>query len=348
MFYVHELGKALTDMGVDCRIEVDIDAYSSAPDSAANRTIGSFLNYMKLVPDPPKFKEIMNNFRPDVVLTNSQSYFGLMATRAGKPLLMHLRGDYWTELEWAKETLYTTLQRRLALQWKNKIAEKCFEGSTKILPVCNYLANIVKGRYPNKAVDVLPLGINPLQWQPDDTTTMELKHPCVGLLQNASILGKAKEMLVLDDVITSMSDVMFYWAGDGPYRDQILSVLQKHDNFKWLGSLQYPDQVRQFLASIDIYALATGIDMFPSTLLEASLMQKPIVTTNVGGVPELVGQTGLLVERGDVAGWKESLSTLLQDQDRAHRMGMAARKFVSDNFSWDIIAKRCYDILKSL
>ena len=62
------------------------------------------------------------------------------------------------------------------------------------------------------------------------------------------------------------------------------------------------DKVRDFLSEIDIYALISGMDLGPRTLNEAQLMKKPIVASNVGGIPELIkdGETGFLVEEGNV------------------------------------------------
>ena len=44
--------------------------------------------------------------------------------------------------------------------------------------------------------------------------------------------------------------------------------------FIGLGSLDYPNKVREFLTEIDVYALISGIDMSPLTLQEAQLMEK--------------------------------------------------------------------------
>ena len=176
---------------------------------------------------------------------------------------------------------------------------------------------------------------------------MELKHPCVGLLQGAWIWGKAKEMLTLAKVMEAMPDVMFYWAGDGPYRDQILPVLSKYDNFKWLGALEYPDQVREYLSSIDVYALVSGLDMAPHTVLEAAAMKKPIVATNVGGIPELMknNETGFLVDKGNAEEWIEKLSLLINDEQKRKALGEEGRKFVEENFNWNKIAVEFLDIL---
>jgi glycosyltransferase involved in cell wall biosynthesis len=175
-----------------------------------------------------------------------------------------------------------------------------------------------------------------------------LKHPCVGLLQGAVIWGKTKEMLTLKEVMKKMPNVTFYWVGDGPYRNKILPELQKFPNFKWLGPLEYPNKVREYLSEIDIYALVSGIDMSPLTLQEAQLMKKPVVATNVGGIPELMknGETGFLVEKGNANQLIEKLTILLNDDDKTRNMGELGKKFIETKFSWEKIAKEFIKIVK--
>jgi glycosyltransferase involved in cell wall biosynthesis len=154
-------------------------------------------------------------------------------------------------------------------------------------------------------------------------------------------------MLTLTKVLEAMPSVTFYWAGDGPYRDNVLDILKKYDNFNWLGPLEYPDRVREYLSGIDVYALASGIDMSPLTIQEAALMEKPVVATNAGGIPELMdnNKTGFLVEKGDYNGWIEKLSILINGTKKAKQMGIAGCDFVKDNFSWDKIARKFITIL---
>ena len=111
--------------------------------------------------------------------------------------------------------------------------------------------------------------------------------------------------------------------------------------------MQYPDKVREYLTEIDVYALVSGIDMSPLTLQEAQLMKKPVVATNIGGIPELMkdNETGFLVEKGNSEEWIEKLSILIDDKQKRENMGNNGRKFVEENFSWDKIAK---EFLKDL
>ena len=188
----------------------------------------------------------------------------------------------------ARETLYKSKEKRIALKKWEEMGEECIQKSDLILPICDHLSDITREKYPNKATETLYQGITPGNWF--QKKGMELKHPCVGILQSATIWEKTKEMLILPKILEKMPDVHFYWAGDGVYKDQVLPTLEKYENFHWLGSLEYPDKVREFLTEIDVYALISGIDMSPLTLQEAQLMENPIVATNVGGIPELMSR----------------------------------------------------------
>ena len=68
--------------------------------------------------------------------------------------------------------------------------------------------------------------------------------------------------------------------------------------------------------------------MSPLTLQEAQLMRKPVVATNVGGIPELMkdNETGFLVEKGNAEEWIEKLSLLINDKEKRENMGNAGRK----------------------
>ena len=149
---------------------------------------------------------------------------------------------------------------------------------------------------------------------------MKLKHPCVGLVQGAVILEKTEQLLTLTKALEKMPEITFYWVGDGPYRDNVLPILEKYDNFKWLGALEYPNKIREFLTEIDVYALLSGIDMAPLTLLEAQLMKKPIIATNVGGIPELMknGDNGFLIEKDDSEKFIEKLQIIIDDLSLIH------------------------------
>ena len=74
-------------------------------------------------------------------------------------------------------------------------------------------------------------------------------------------------------------------------------------------------------------------------------MQKPVIATNVGGIPELMrnNETGFLIKKGDDGELFKKLEILINDEKMSQKMGNAGKKFISNNFNWEIIAKGFQD-----
>ena len=335
IFHLEEFAKKLKKYDVEAKVVFDADYADGFP----NKKISKWFSSNK------KFKKLVSEFEPDVIFVDRTRHFALEASKTDIPLIIHLRGDHWAEIIMAKETLYKSGGRKIAINKWEEMGEECFKNSKLILPICNHLSKITKERYSGKPVETMYQAINYDNWFHEKG--IELEHPCVGILQSATIWEKTKEMKILPKVLEKMPDVHFYWAGDGVYRDEVLPLLEKYKNFHWLGSLEYPEKVREFLTEIDVYALISGIDMSPLTLQEAQLMEKPVIATNVGGIPELMedGETGLLIEKGNSTELFEKLSLLLNNPEKSKEMGEKGRDFVKNNFNLD---KICNDFLNHL
>ena len=337
--YLVPLTNFLSKNNIECKIINDLDIYDNSFFS------NKILRWIKI---PKKIVKIIEEFKPDIIFTERVSNFSTLILKMKIPLIIFLRGNYWEEINMAKKTIHTSKLKKVEICFKNNIAEKCFKNSFIILPICDYLENIVKTRYPQKNIFTFYQGIDVNYWKPKNYKN--LNNPCVGLLQGAHIWGKAQEMLTLEKVLKEFPKITFYWAGDGPYAEKILLMLEKYPNFKWLGNLDYPDKVRQFLTEIDIYALISGMDMSPLTLQEAQLMEKPVIATNIGGIPELIkdGETGFLVEKGNSEELIEKILFLINNREKAIQMGQKGRKFIENNFSWEKVGENFINIMKKL
>ena len=336
LFHLKEFAKNLEEKGITCKVILDSDYADGFP----SRKVKNWFNSNK------KFKNLIEEFKPDIIFVDRTRHFALEASKTNIPLVIHLRGDHWAEMIMAKETLYKSAGKKIAINKWDEIGEICFNDSKMIFPICNYLSEVTKKRYKKKSIETMYQGINSDNWF--QKKGMELKHPCVGILQSATIWEKTKELMILPEILEKMPNVEFYWAGDGVYRDKILPLLEKYENFHWLGSLEYPDKVREFLTEIDVYTLISGIDMSPLTLQEAQLMEKPVIATDVGGDKEMMvdGKTGFLVKEGNSNDIVEKLTKLLEDEQISEKFGREGAKFVREKFNWEIVAKNFLDIIK--
>ena len=338
-FLVHlkEFSDTLNSLGVESKLVFDGDYADGFP----SRKIGNWFQTKK------KFSKLIDEFKPDAIFVDRQRHFGINALKANIPLFVLLRGHYWSEIYWNKRTMYKPLHKRIALWQWDKLGKEILNGATAILPICKYLEKITNKFVPDKSTNVFFEGVDASRWY--HVKGMNLKHPCVGLLQRASWWGKTSEMLILKKVLEKMPDVNFYWAGDGPLRERILSELDEYENFHWLGDLQYPDIVREYLSEIDVYALITGMDLAPLSLKEALLMRKPVIATDVGGNSEMMinGKTGFLVEKGNDEQLIEKLRLLLENVDMGKKMGNEGRKFIEETFNWEVVTKFFIKTLES-
>jgi glycosyltransferase involved in cell wall biosynthesis len=115
-------------------------------------------------------------------------------------------------------------------------------------------------------------------------------------------------------------------VGDGPERpgiESLVSSLGLADKVTFVG---WSAETERWYGAADVVVLSSEREGTPLALIEAAAAGRPVVATDVGGVPDVVdnGRTGLVVPNGDEAALAEGLSVLLRDADARERMGRAA------------------------
>jgi len=137
-------------------------------------------------------------------------------------------------------------------------------------------------------------------------------------------------------------DFVCHIVGDGPLRDRLgakIDMLNLSSRINLLGSLSQRAVLEKIQAA-DIFALASVIDaqgasdVFPTVILEAMSSARPVVSTRLAGIPELVvdGETGVLVSPGDTAALTCALEQLLRDPELRLRFGRAGRARIEQHF----------------
>lgn len=176
-------------------------------------------------------------------------------------------------------------------------------------------------------------------WNGIDLTRFAFQGPCDdGAIVTVARLSPEKDIANLlravPTVVTTNPLARFEIAGDGPCRaelEQLATVLNIANNVKFHGEVR---DVPALLAKARLFVLPSQSEGISLTLLEAMARGLPIVTTNVGGNPEVVeaGTTGLLVPARDPAALGQAILTLVADPTRANQMGVAGRQRVEKYF----------------
>jgi len=145
--------------------------------------------------------------------------------------------------------------------------------------------------------------------------------------------------------------------GDGPLRDRLQTKIEQLDlssRVNLVGSLSQ-NGVLEKLQAADLFALAAttdaqgATDVFPTVILEAMASARPVVSTRLAGIPELVvhGETGTLVSPSDTTALAQALEQLLRDPDLRLRYGRAGRARIEQRFRIEQTVAPLIDLLEN-
>jgi glycosyltransferase involved in cell wall biosynthesis len=124
----------------------------------------------------------------------------------------------------------------------------------------------------------------------------------------------------------------FLMLGDGVMKEELLHKTLGMSRVHIMG---YREDIADCLAAIDILLIPSLNDGFNLAAVEAMASSKPIVATSVGGLPEVIGDGGILVTSGDTDQMAEVLTKLLNSPRLRKNIGVRGRKRAEALFSWD-------------
>ena len=139
-------------------------------------------------------------------------------------------------------------------------------------------------------------------------------------------------------------------AGDGPERARLEEGARRLGVANTVLFLGIRRDVPAVLAAVDVAVLSSDYEGSPLSVMEYMAAAKPVVSTRVGGVPELVAEDvhGLLVEPRDPEALAEAVARLLRDPALAKRLGAVGRKRQQREFSLEAMVRRIEDLYEEL
>jgi N-acetyl-alpha-D-glucosaminyl L-malate synthase BshA len=151
--------------------------------------------------------------------------------------------------------------------------------------------------------------------------------------------------LIHDDIPSKLLMV-----GDGPMMSSALRAVEKLGISSSVMFLGKQDDVAGVLPIADLFLIPSESESFGLSALEAMSCEVPVIATNVGGLPEVIehGQTGYLVEVGNVEAIAEWAKRLLKDDDLHDKMGILARQSVLEKFHQDKIVTMYEDYYEEI
>ena len=212
-------------------------------------------------------------------------------------------------------------------------------------------------RVPERLVKVVPLGRDTHVFDPQRYDQLlvrrrfdlPLDRPIVAMLGRLDHQKGQEEFLrSLRFVADHHPDVLYLIAGDetqgeGGYRRYLVNLANELGFEDRVSFLPFTEDVPEFLAAIDVFVLPSYSETFGLVLIEAMAMEKPVVATSAGGVPEIVenGRDGLLIPPRDEKALADAINMLLDDPSLRISLSRHARQDVLLRFD----SRRCVDQL---
>ncbi len=206
----------------------------------------------------------------------------------------------------------------------------------KVIAVGSHQQNTLKELWSSARADLIPCGAPfdtfgnaPL---PRRSDTDPVTFVTVGRLSEEK--GMFENLRAFEEILAQGVDAQLVCIGDGPLMEPLQQALAHSPAAGRVSLLgrQTPDQIARHLSKAHVFLQhscpANGsVEGFGVALTEAGAAGLPLISTNLGGIPDQVhtGENGFLVEPGDVNAQAEAMITLATDEPLRRRMGVTAR-----------------------
>jgi glycosyltransferase involved in cell wall biosynthesis len=147
---------------------------------------------------------------------------------------------------------------------------------------------------------------------------------------------------VLADLKAAWPDASLVMAGQNKGQELEARLLAQQlgvgESVRFCGFLDMPGKIREGQQA-DIFLNTSRVDNMPVALVEACAMGLPVVTTNVGGIPDLMsnGETGMLVPDEDDAAVVTAIKSLIAEPELAGRLSANGRRLAQNSACQNVL-----------
>jgi glycosyltransferase involved in cell wall biosynthesis len=162
--------------------------------------------------------------------------------------------------------------------------------------------------------------------------------PNVTLLGTIAELHRNKGLPYLIEALHKLPEtVSLVILGEGEERKHLESLIRREHLDKRVYLAGFTPNASSLLKAFDVFVLSSIKEGVPSVLLEAGTARVPIVSTNVGGIPEIIesGKEGLLVHSKNTEELASALTTLLTDKQKADAYTTSFAKKIDEKFNFE-------------
>lgn len=295
------------------------------------RSDGNILKSLYLL-SLPKLHKVIKDFKSDLMHTQYASSYGMLAALSGfHPSLLQVWGaDVYRFPD--KSKFHENL-----LRYNLRKADTLLSTSHSML--------LRTKKYTDKNIEFIQLGVDinkfiPMKvdslFKPDDIVIGTIKS----LEKQYGIDLLIKSFKKVKDNFPSLP-LKLLIVGQGTLENYLKKLVQElniENDTIFTGQIPH-SEVPRYHNMLDVYVALSVEDSetFGVAVIEASACEKPVVVSNVGGLPEAVEHnlSGFIVENLNIDQAAKAISKLVEDKNLRKQMGSDGRKRVVQNFNWE-------------
>ena len=259
-----------------------------------------------------------------------KSVFALAAIVLHRPVLLHIHSGgfpafFHEECNW--------LQKRFI--------RYVLSQADQLIVLSKVWDEILRSISTNQRITVIENFLAPPTYMPDDAARSKHHILFLGLLSRDK--GFYDLLEAIEPLCEEFPSLMLACGGKGNEDEMVERIrqlrLENHVNLLgWISGLSKD----AWLSRSSFFVLPSYVEGTPMGILEAMAWGLPVVSTKIGGIPDLIehGREGLLIEPGDIVGLRVAIRQLLRNDEERGRMGVAARNKVEREFSARAIVPR--------
>ena len=308
-----------------------------------------------------KLRKIIADYKPDIVHTHAAKAGAigrLAAAHAGVPVILHtFHGHIF-------HSYFSPLKTRMFLEIERYLAKR----TTKIITLSQIQKRELSEQFkiaPASKFEIIQLGFDLSKFETNQPEKRKQFRAEYNLDENEVAIGIVGRLVPIKNhtlflkaikIVADKTDqkIRVFIIGDGEERQAIeqlattLNLKFNNSNLKEKNILTFTSWIKNIdvsNAGMDIIALTSNNEGTPVSLIEAQASSKPIVSTNVGGIEDIViaGETALLSIVGDEIAFADNLLKLVNSQELRQKMSERGSEFVREKFSYQ---RLCHDMAK--
>jgi len=316
---------------------VEVETYNVGMDVVKSGSLFSKIRYLLAL---SQLNKTIRNFNPNILHAHYATSYGILGALTGfHPFIISVWGS--DVYDFPKNFI-----TRFILKYNLRKADR-------ILSTSYVMAEETK-KYTSSDIEVTPFGIDVDIFKPMKVDSL--------FPNDALVIGTIKALedkygvdylirafkIVRDQRPNKSIKLLLVGAGSKELELRNLAAeLEITDHVIFTGRVPH-DEVPSYMNMLDIYVALSTLDSesFGVAILEASSCEKPVVVSNVGGLPEVVdeGVTGFVVDKCNEIAASEAIGKLIDEPGLRIGMGLAGRARVIEKYNW----KDCVDQMDAI